>query len=369
MTRWSLPGRILELRRWPPRADDPLQAWDGADRHLVAAVEEEDLGGPLLVVGDAWGALATALGDRVGGSWGDSVLGERATGANRARAGLPPLPWTPSTARPAGEFAGALVRVPRAHRRLRFWLAELAAVLPSGAPVWIGGRHGDVTRRVVAAAEAMGPAEASLQRHKARIVRTSVQRRPAPPEPRSVEVEGVRLRPRPGVFGEDGLDDGAALLLRHLPAGAPRRVLDLGCGSGVLGLVAQARWPEAALTFCDASHLAVASARDGATTPATFCPCDAGDGVAAGVDLVLCNPPFHAGRARTRAVAARMFGQAARVLEDDGALLVVGNRHLDYHLGLRRWFGRVEVRSADPRFVVIEARSPRRDLAASGEGG
>jgi 23S rRNA (guanine1835-N2)-methyltransferase len=266
MTRWSLPGRILELRRWPPRADDPLQAWDGADRHLVAAVEEEDLGGPLLVVGDAWGALATALGDRVGGSWGDSVLGERATGANRARAGLPPLPWTPSTARPAGEFAGALVRVPRAHRRLRFWLAELAAVLPSGAPVWIGGRHGDVTRRVVAAAEAMGPAEASLQRHKARIVRTSVQRRPAPPEPRSVEVEGVRLRPRPGVFGEDGLDDGAALLLRHLPAGAPRRVLDLGCGSGVLGLVAQARWPEAALTFCDASHLAVASARDGATT-------------------------------------------------------------------------------------------------------
>ena len=318
---------------------------------------EADLRGPLLLVEDCFGALAAALQGRVGASWGDSVLGERATAWNLEHNGLPPLPWCPATLTPPGLFAGALVRIPRSLRRLRWWLARLPAVLEPGAPIWIAGRHQDVTNRVIAAALALGPAEASLQRHKARVIRAAAMRTPAGPGERTVEAAGVMLRASPGVFGEDGLDDGTKRLLAHLD-GSPRRIVDLGCGSGVLGLAAAARWPESAVTFTDSSYLAVASAKAASTRPAQFIVGDAGDGLQEGADLVLCNPPFHAGRARTRAVAARMFGEAARVLGEDGALWVVGNRHLDYHRGLRRWFADVAVRSADPRFTVIEARHP-----------
>ena len=327
-------------------------------------MDEADLEGPLLLVEDAFGALATALGSRAGASWGDSVLGERATAWNLERNHLPPLPWIPATRSPEERFAGALVRVPRSLRRLRWWLSRLPAALEPGAPVWIAGRAGDVTKRVLSAAEGLGPAESSLQRHKSRVVRTRSERSPAPPAGRDIEAAGLRLRPAPGVFGEDGLDEGTALLLRCLDA-APRSIVDLGCGSGVLGLAAADRWPAASLTFTDSSYLAVDSAeaafamRSADGEHANFVVCDAGDAVSEGADLVLCNPPFHAGRARTRAVAARMFGQSARLLGPGGALWVVGNRHLDYHLGLQRWFEEVSVRSGDPRFAVLEARRPR----------
>jgi 23S rRNA (guanine1835-N2)-methyltransferase len=355
-------GDGLEIRRWPPREDDPLQAWDGADRHLIEAARADDLGPGLLLVEDAWGALAVGLTGRVQGSWGDSVLGREATAWNLEKNGLPPLPWIPSTELPTDRYTGALVRVPRSLRRLRYWLARLPEVLEPGAPIWIAGRAKEVTRRVVAAADALGPAEASLQRFKSRIVRCSYQRAPRPPEARDLQGEGVTLRVHPGVFGEEGFDEGSRLLLQ-LVSGEPSVVVDLGCGSGVLGIAAQSRWPDASVTFTDASFLAVASARASSSPGASFFVADAGADVPTGADLILCNPPFHAGRARTRAVAARMFGEAARILRDDGALWVVGNRHLDYHQGLRRWFGRVTVRSQHPRFTVCEARSPRRGVA------
>src|SRR5690606_38569414 len=93
---------------------------------------------------------------------------------------------------------------------------------------------------------------------------------------------------------------------------------------------------------CDESYQAVASARAtvGAVTDrAAFHVTDVLDGIDAGsADLVLLNPPFHAGGARTTSVAHRMFAESRRVLRADGTLRVVANRHLPYHATLRRWF-------------------------------
>ena len=50
-----------------------------------------------------------------------------------------------------------------------------------------------------------------------------------------------------------------------------------------------------------------------------------------------------------------MFRHSARVLRDGGELWVVGNRHLDYHLKLRRWFSSVEVVASNKKFVVLRA--------------
>ena len=72
-------------------------------------------------------------------------------------------------------------------------------------------------------------------------------------------------------------------------------------------------------------------------------------------DLVLCNPPFHQSHALGNSVALSMFKQSARVLSKGGELWVVGNRHLDYHFKLQRWFQTVELVAANKKFVILKA--------------
>ncbi len=63
------------------------------------------------------------------------------------------------------------------------------------------------------------------------------------------------------VFSRTSLDIGARFMLDNLPIHSARKVIDLGCGNGVLGLSLLAKDSEVEVTFIDESHMAVASAR------------------------------------------------------------------------------------------------------------
>ena len=118
--------------------------------------------------------------------------------------------------------------------------------------------------------------------------------------------------------------------------------------------------PEATVHFVDESFMAVASARDnfraafGADRAAEFRVGDGlGEFAAASADLVLCNPPFHQQHAVGDRLAQRMFHDAKRVLRPGGELWVVGNRHLGYHVALKRLFGQVELVASNAKFVIL----------------
>jgi 23S rRNA (guanine1835-N2)-methyltransferase len=172
------------------------------------------------------------------------------------------------------------------------------------------------------------------------------------------------------VFSRERLDVGTRLLLQHMPsASGANDIIDLGCGNGIVGMLAAQQHPGATLRFIDESYMAIASARanfmqlPSPQNPAHFIignglqECDAKQ-----ADLILCNPPFHAGHAVGDASAMAMFGEAARVLKEEGALWVVGNRHLDYHIKLKRWFKRVELAASNNKFVVLKATGPLSDV-------
>ncbi|WP_294357292.1 peptide chain release factor N(5)-glutamine methyltransferase [uncultured Sphingomonas sp.] len=76
----------------------------------------------------------------------------------------------------------------------------------------------------------------------------------------------------------------------------PRRVLDLGTGSGALQLAALDQWPRASGVGIDASPAALAIARDNAERLGMAARAEmmAGDwtGTGEAFDLVLCNPPY-----------------------------------------------------------------------------
>jgi 16S rRNA (guanine1207-N2)-methyltransferase len=51
-----------------------------------------------------------------------------------------------------------------------------------------------------------------------------------------------------------------------------------------------------------------------------------------------------------------MFRDSHKHLIEGGALCVVGNRHLGYHVLLKKLFGNCETINSDSKFVVLRAR-------------
>jgi release factor glutamine methyltransferase len=83
----------------------------------------------------------------------------------------------------------------------------------------------------------------------------------------------------------------------HFGKGAPRRILDLGTGSGALLLAALDEWRGASGLGVDISEPALAVARGnaealGLSARAEFAQGDWGEGITGRFDLILANPPY-----------------------------------------------------------------------------
>ncbi|MFJ3759526.1 methyltransferase [Streptomyces sp. NPDC090080] len=364
-----------ELSRFPEDPGDRLRAWDASDAYLLRhlAAEGTGLSGSVVVLGDRWGALATALAGHRPTQITDSYLSQEATRANLARAGVEPGAVRLLTTQdpPPERVDVLLVRVPKSLALLEDQLLRLAPAVHADTVVIGTGMVKEIHTSTLRLFERiLGPTRTSLAEQKARLIHCSPDpslRRPANPWPYSYDlpegigaVSGHTVVNHAGVFCADRLDVGTRFFLGHLPSGG-HRVVDLGCGNGVVGTAVALADPTAEVLFVDESFQAVASAEatykaNGVPGHAEFRVGDGLAGVAAGsVDVVLNNPPFHSHQATTDATAWRMFTGAARALRPGGELWVVGNRHLGYHVKLRRLFGNSLLVASDPKFVVLKA--------------
>ena len=105
-----------------------------------------------------------------------------------------------------------------------------------------------------------------------------------------------------GVFSADGLDLGTAVLLREsVPPSGAARLLDLGCGYGVLAVALATACPEAVVDAVDTNERALAlcainaAAHQVADRVVTFLPEEAADEVR--YDEIWSNPPIRIGKA------------------------------------------------------------------------
>ncbi|AZK93042.1 MULTISPECIES: methyltransferase [Streptomyces] len=391
MNRLTTPWGDLALTRFPEDPRDPLRAWDAADEYLLRHLAEQgtDLSGELVVLGDRWGALTVSLAAHRPVQITDSFLGQRATAVNLARNGATEGAAVLRSVRdtPPERIDVLLVRVPKSLALLEDQLHRLAPAVHEGTVVVGTGMAAEIHTSTLKLFERIiGPTRTSLAVRKARLIfctpDLSLPRTPGPwplrydlPDDIGV-MAGRTVTNHAGVFCADRLDIGTRFFLGRLPVPrGPVHVVDLGCGNGVVGTAAALAGPEASVTFVDESFSAVASAeatyRDnvpGGGGAAAFTVGDGLSGLAdSSADLVLCNPPFHSHRATTDTTARRMFTDARRVLRPGGELWVVGNRHLGYHVTLRRIFGGCEVVAGHPKFVVLRAAAkaaPLRRLRA-----
>jgi len=369
------PYARLDLIRQPEQPNEPLQAFDAADEYLLTQLHERQLpaGSRVLILNDSFGALACSLAGLAGvTSSGDSHLAHLALEKNFQRNGLAAnsVAFVPASEMAQGPFDHVLIRVPKTLALLEEQLIRLHGQLAPGAQVIAAAmiKHlpraaGDLLEKYI------GPTQASLAVKKARLLTATSTDKAVPtslyPTRYRLDQPALELLNHANLFCREDLDIGTRAFLPHLPRALGNlRVADLGCGNGVLGIVYALGNPQAQMTLVDESYMAVQSARENWQAILGDRPADirAGDGLAEqptdSLDLVLCNPPFHQQQVVGDFLAWRMFTQAKAALTKGGELWIVGNRHLGYHLKLKRLFGKVEQVAATPKFVILRAIKP-----------
>ncbi len=176
----------------------------------------------------------------------------------------------------------------------------------------------------------------------------------------------TRLRPteggwlsRPGIFSWDKIDAGSALLAKQLPRDLSGHVADFGCGWGYLAREVMARSPGIVkIDLIDAEHLALDAARANVGDPrASFHWLDlTREPAPATFDAIICNPPFHTGRASTPSLGQNVLEAASRALKPGGHLYAVANRGLPYEPLLKQHFASFETLADNNKFKVTLAR-------------
>jgi 16S rRNA (guanine1207-N2)-methyltransferase len=163
------------------------------------------------------------------------------------------------------------------------------------------------------------------------------------------------LRTRPGVFSHRELDGGARALIEVMDVEQATAILDVGCGCGVVGLVAAARNPQAKVLALDSHARAIEATAWGATSnqlsnvEAVLCA-DGGAAETATYDVALANPPYYS----NQRIAEIFVRTAARGLKPGGVLWLVTKRHEWYAEYLPSLFATVEMEQVRS-YVIVKA--------------
>lgn len=373
MTLLTLETRSLTLHRYPSTTDPNLQAWDAADEYLLRELTAEQLQtfaaqGPILILNDSFGALACGLADYQPVVVSDSFLSQEATRRNwqsnelneqhlHLQDVLAPLPAVPAL---------VILKVPKTLAMLEDQLLRLRDVITPQTRLIAAGKAKEIhTSTLNLFEQIIGKTTTSLAWKKARLIYSQLEDKPAVTNPYpnvwQLENSDYQIANHANVFSRASLDIGARFMLQHLPRQKCGLMVDLGCGNGVLGLMALEYNPDAELLFLDESFMAIASSRLNVENnrPQDLARCHFRTGHALtgidsnSVDVILCNPPFHQLQAITDEIAWQMFKDAKRCLKRGGELWVVGNRHLNYHIKLKRLFGGAECIASNSKFVIL----------------
>lgn len=371
----TVPQGSFKLARYPLRNKETLRAWDAADEYLLQQIEEYQLpsSSQLLICNDNFGALTTALERYHPSMLSDSYIAQQATSANLKENQIETdnIKLLDSLSLPCPtqgkQFDLVIIKITKSLAQLEDQLHRIRPVIGPETRVIAGGMaKGIHTSTLNLFEKILGPTKTSLARKKARLIFSQYDPQLTVPKnsyPKCFLLDNSQytICNHANVFSRDKLDIGTRFFIQHLPADSRyQNIIDLGCGNGIVGLIAANVNPDAKITFVDESYMAVASAKDNferafpqrnAEYAVTDClqkiPSDS-------ADLILNNPPFHQQTTIGDFIAWQMFKESKQVLKAGGELWVIGNRHLNYHNKLKRLFGNCQTIASNKKFVILK---------------
>ena len=166
-----------------------------------------------------------------------------------------------------------------------------------------------------------------------------------------------------GLFSPGAVDRGTRALLAQVDLSPDDRVLDLGCGYGVIGILVARRIGAERVVMLDsdpeairlARHNAVLNAVEGVTIERSEALRDTRE---TDFTWILCNPPYHTDFAVPREMIEKGFNR----LRVGGRMALVTRRRTWYEKKLGGIFGGAEVHEVDGYFVLT-AEKRRKDYA------
>lgn len=378
----------FELTRFPiypkSKAQQNLQAWDGADTLLIEHLHQ--LAPPksarVMIINDQFGAISCALArDRSPNNiiiQSDSFLSltaiERNFNANNIE--LPEQLYRSTEVNAIKTALGGdcvdhvVMRIPKSLNLLEHQLHELKPLINEKTKIVASSMTKTLSKNTRSIFEkVLGPSTQSLAAHKARLIHCTPAVKSEPEQqgssttyPRTFNAHGLSLSCHANVFAEGRVDPGTQVFIAHLQQMTEKKsLIDLGCGSGIMGILSARACHAKQAYFCDESFMAVDSARQNSTSNLADVEVyvEAGNSIPEHfpeVDLVVCNPPFHQQQAMSTDMAMHMFKDAYKHLKPGGELWIVANRHLSYFGPVKRLFGHCENMAQHAKYVVLRAK-------------
>lgn len=250
---------------------------------------------------------------------------------------------------PPGEFDAAVLFLPKS-RELTDYLLQALATRLAGRPLYLVGEKRAGVERAAKQLARLGRARKLDSARHCQLWQVEIEQAPAAPQLDALahhftlELEDGPLQviSLPGVFSHGRLDVGSALLLEHLDNLPSGRVLDFGCGAGILGATLKRRYPQSELVLLDVDAFAVESSRRTLAANGLEAEVIAGDGIDAAprqLTAIVSNPPFHQGVHTSYQASETLIERASEHLVSGGELRLVANAFLRYpplieqHLG------------------------------------
>lgn len=261
---------------------------------------------------------------------------------------------------------GVLLFLQKSKPLVDFWLAMVLNFLPTGAPVWLVGEND----------EGIKSWKKRLERHFASVRRLDNARHcvlleACEPLTQSQGFDltrwfesfsagtGTRITSLPGVFSHGRLDQGTRVLLATLDSLPSGRVLDFGCGAGVISAHINALAGNHDFTLVDCDALALASSertlQDSGCRSFKVLPSDGLSAVSGSYDLIISNPPFHQGVRTHYEVTERFLVQSRQLLRPGGELRIVANSFLRYQPIIEQVYGHCQTLLVRDGFSVYRA--------------
>ncbi len=374
MNTLEVPQGQFTLNLYPIRKNEQLRAWDAADEYILQHLHEHSIvsdSTKVIILNDSSGALSIALASCKPCTISDSYISQQAITENLKINNIEPENISlQNIFQPINGIADlVIIKIPKNLAlledelyRIREHCNEKTVILAAAMIKHIHTSTLKLFERI------LGPATTSLARKKARLVHCEVNlalvagESPYPSQ-YTLDITGDVYSNHANVFSREKLDLGSRFMLEYIPQSASyNHILDLACGNGVLGIAAAQLNPQAKISFADESYMAVESARIntqqllGNEPRFDFKVTDCLQGIKDNsLDLILNNPPFHQNHVVGDFIAWQMFNEAKQKLKPGGELIIVGNRHLGYHIKLKKLFGRCEMIASNKKFVILKS--------------
>jgi 16S rRNA (guanine1207-N2)-methyltransferase len=176
-----------------------------------------------------------------------------------------------------------------------------------------------------------------------------------------ITVEDIELTiaSLPGVFSQNKLDVGTALLLSNLPNKMAGNILDFGCGAGIISCFIGKKFNDVNLSLLDVSALALTSAQESLTLnglSGRVFPSNSLSEVSEQYNHVVSNPPFHQGVKTHYQASEDFLAGVNKQLLKRADVTIVANSFLRYQPIMQEYIGNTRVITKNQGFTIYQAQ-------------